>query len=130
MSIKNDSQGLEELRLEGLPLGEFRWVTHFFSFPLNREGAMAAYNELTEGGWPEVVTDEELEGDNYWHIAAFQRQRISADSIAATRKELEELAARHGGGYDGWDLTWRLSGRPLPPDRPNIRSPSHPHEET
>jgi hypothetical protein len=130
MSIKDDSKGLEELRLEGLPLGEFRWLTHFFSFPLNRDGAMAADTELVESGWPEVVVDEELEGDDYWHIAAFRRQRVSADSIASIRRELEELAARHGGEYDGWDLTWRSLGRPLPPDRPNIRSPGHLHEET
>jgi hypothetical protein len=130
VNTEEDLQGLGELEREGLPLGEFRWVTHFFSFPLNREGAMAAYRELTDAGWPEVIPDETREGSNYWHIAAFRRQRISADSIGATRQELEEVAARHGGEYDGWDLTWRLPGRPLPPDRPNIKSPGSFGEET
>jgi hypothetical protein len=126
VSIENDEDGLAELERAGLPIGEHRWLTHFFSFPLNRDGAMAAWAELERCGWPEVVIDEEVEGDDYWHIAAFGRLAVTAESIAATRRDLKQLAERHGGVYDGWDLTWRLPGRPLPNDRPEIRSPGRP----
>jgi Regulator of ribonuclease activity B len=114
MAKDEDERRVEEIHSEGLLPGEERWVTHMFSFPLNRGGAMAAYREL--GEYPFSVIDEELTGDEYWHIATFRRQAITIETVAHARDEMEAIAERFGGEYDGWDLTYRRRGSLLPPE--------------
>jgi hypothetical protein len=88
----------------------------FFSFIFNRSGAHAACEELRSLGWPEVGYDEELTGDECWHAYAHRRRLIlSAESILRLRAQMEDLAERHGGTFDGWDLS---SGPGLRWDKP------------
>jgi hypothetical protein len=74
------------------------------SFNFNFDGMLAASRELRERGWIDVVSDEEITGDDLWHMAASGRRVFADESIAALRAEMEDLAGRHGGVYDGWDL--------------------------
>jgi hypothetical protein len=79
-------------------------VTHFFSFPLNPTGAREAWDELKDAGFHGPLL-EERDGDDFWHIAAKRKQSLAANVVAKMRVEMEELAKRHGGYYDMWDIT-------------------------
>jgi Regulator of ribonuclease activity B len=78
----------------------------FFSFIFNLTGARAACEELQTLGWPDVGIDEELDGDECWHLYAHQRRLfLNEESIIQLRAEMEDLAERHGGTFDGWDVS-------------------------
>ena len=100
-----DLELLEVARVHGA-LGTERPLTVWFSFIMNRAGGVAAYDELVIREWPKVDLDEEVEGDNCWHVSAHRRRIVLSDeSIAGLRGEMEDLAERHGGTFDGWDVT-------------------------
>jgi hypothetical protein len=87
-------------------LGTERPLAVFFSFIFNKSGAQAACEELGSLGWPDVGYDEELEGDECWHVYAHRRRLIlSAEAILLLRTEMEDLAERHGGRFDHWDVS-------------------------
>jgi hypothetical protein len=67
-------------------------------------------------GWTDPTLMEELTGDEYWHLTVYRKQPVSAESIAALRELMNEVANRHGGQYDGWDLAVRNPGKRLPHD--------------
>jgi hypothetical protein len=98
-----DKQLLIDLSCESQLPADPVEVTHFFSFPLNGEGAIAASAELKRTGF-ETWTGTESSGDDYWHIAAWKVQSVTARVVAETRARMEDLASRHGGTYDFWDL--------------------------
>lgn len=123
-SRDRDSAWLDDLVREGVVLGESRLVTQFFSFPLERDGAHGAHLELQVRGWSEVVIDEEVTGDDYWHIAAFRLQTITAGAVSQMRDEMEDLARRYQGVYDGWDVTRMLFDVPYPPNTELNRAPA------
>jgi hypothetical protein len=77
----------------------------FFSFILNRAGAIAAVDELRALGWPEPGLVEELTGDDCWHVYAHGRRgHLSEAGISELRREMEAVAGRHGGTFDGWEV--------------------------
>jgi hypothetical protein len=83
-----------------------RPVTVFFSFTFNRTGALAACEELRGLGWPEADADEEATDDECWHVYGLGRRLVLSEvSITRLRTEMEDLAERHGGTFDGWDVT-------------------------
>jgi hypothetical protein len=83
-----------------------RPVAVFFSFIFNRLGAQAATEELRSRSWPDVGMDEESEGDDCWHVYAHHRRLVlTEESIRRLRAEMEELAERHGGTFDRWDVS-------------------------
>ncbi|HEX5448722.1 MAG TPA: ribonuclease E inhibitor RraB [Gaiellaceae bacterium] len=83
-----------------------RPVSVFFSFIFAGEAASEAAQELRVLGWPDAGRDEELEGDECWHVYGLDRRLvINSETIAKLRADMESLANRLGGEYDGWDLT-------------------------
>jgi hypothetical protein len=83
-----------------------RPVSVFFSFTFNLPGARKASDELDTFGWPDVSFDEESTGDECWHVWGLGRRLILNEvSITRLRTEMESLAERHGGTFDGWDVT-------------------------
>jgi hypothetical protein len=49
--------------------------------------------------------DEELDGDDYWCVAAHDRRGVLSEAgIEALRDEMEGIADRHGGTFDRWDV--------------------------
>ena len=49
--------------------------------------------------------DEELEGDDFRHVYAHRRRGfLSEAGIAELRHEMEGVAERHGGPFDGWEV--------------------------
>jgi len=77
----------------------------FFSFIFNHAGAIAAVEELRVLGWPSPGMDEELTGDDFWHVYAHGRRGfLSEAGIAELRREMEGVAVRHSGMFDGWEV--------------------------
>lgn len=85
--------------------GTERPIAVFFSFIFNRAGAIAAVDELRDLGWPEPGMDEELTGDDFWHVYAHGRRgRLSEAGILELRREMEGVADHYGGSFDGWEV--------------------------
>jgi hypothetical protein len=82
-------------------------IGHYFSLaePPGREPTEFA-SELVDLGF-EVIVDEELSGDGYWHVAASRQETLTESSLAAIRSMLATSAERHNMTYDGWD--WRTT---------------------
>jgi hypothetical protein len=77
----------------------------FFSFTFNRSGAEAAVEELLTRGWPSAGMDEEADGDECWFVYAHERRgALSEAGIAELRHEMEGVAERHAGTFDGWEV--------------------------
>ncbi len=100
-----DHEYLERARILGA-LDTDRPLGVFFSFPFNVDGARKTCEELRSLGWPDAGYDEELTGDECWHVYAHQRRlALNAESILRLRTEMEALAERYGGTFDGWDVS-------------------------
>lgn len=102
----DDREKLELARMHDL-IDTERSVSVFFSFLFNRGGALAAREELRALGWPDAGIHEERTGDDCWHASSGSGRRIvlNDDAIAALRLEMEGIADRHGGVFDGWDIS-------------------------
>ena len=111
MMASDDASRIAVLISRGLFRGEARWVSHNLYFPQNAEGALSAYEEF--GPDPFAMLDEEVEDDGHWHVVVFRKHEISVESLAAVRDELDAGAARHGGTYRGWVLTYGGNGGTL-----------------
>lgn len=102
--MTGDAETVDALRREGV--AGRQWLRHHFTFFGNGEGAAFLGDELRERGF-EVVVDEEVTGDTYWHVAAFRLELLDAEDLDRTREELSTLATRFGGDYTGWDVARR-----------------------
>jgi hypothetical protein len=101
----HDREFLEIARQHGV-LDTERPLAVFFTFLFNLPGALATCEELRALGWPEVGADEELTGDECWHVYAHQRRlEVNAESILQLRAAMEALAERFGGTFDRWDVS-------------------------
>ena len=52
-----------------------------------------------------MVADEEITGDNYWHVAAFTTCVLSAAAISEANTIMTSIVAQAGVEYDGWQAT-------------------------
>lgn len=78
-------------------------VTYFFSAP--QHDPTSAIVALRSKGITEIVVDEEVTGDGFWHVAAFSTLLLTDSAIQAAHRAMEELAAQTGVQYDGWCVT-------------------------
>jgi len=78
-------------------------VTYFFSTP--QHDLTSAIVALRSTGITEIVADEELTGDAFWHVAAFSTLLLTDSATQAAHRAMEELAAQTGVQYDGWCVT-------------------------
>jgi hypothetical protein len=101
--VGSDQDKIAEIEATGVRLEEERWVTHSFGFTFNQEGAITAYEEL--GEFPFSIMSDQGDDEDYMDIATFRRHPVSLAGIAEARARMEDVAARHGGVYDGWWLT-------------------------
>ena len=83
-----------------------RPIAVFFTFLFNPDGLVAACDALREFGWPEVGSDEEVTGDECYHVYAHDRRLVvNEDSILQLRTDMEALADGLGGRFDAWDVS-------------------------
>jgi hypothetical protein len=100
-----DREKLEQARTLGA-LDTERPLAVLFSFPFDREGALSAMHELEQMGWPDPGLDEELDGDDLWHVWGHgRRMPLTVETVERLRAEMENLAERLGGTFDGWDVS-------------------------
>lgn len=53
----------------------------------------------------DVVVDEELTGDGYWHVAAFTTCLLTAPEAGGAERRMKQIAQDAGAEYDGWRVT-------------------------
>ena len=93
-------------------LGSERPIGVFFSFPLDREDALLVASELLGLGWMYAGVDEHAADDGLGHAAAHGRRlALTSEAIADLRRDMERLAERHGGRFDGGDVSGGLGLR-------------------
>ena len=56
-------------------------------------------------GITDVVVDEEISGDGWWHVAAFPVLRLTPEAIVGAKRLMMRLAAATGIRYHGWHVT-------------------------
>lgn len=85
---------------EGWDLSRPVAVTHFFSSPGRYPEAVM--RSLDSVGINDVVADEELEGDGYWHVAAFTTCLVTETEIGSVERQMDQIAHDADARYDGW----------------------------
>jgi hypothetical protein len=98
---EHDLEILETLEEHGEDLTQPREIRVDLLFP-TEEQAAAAEDELTELAY-DVVGFEAAGEEEHWAIRASRDLRVDRENITGFRHRFEELAARHGGEFDGWE---------------------------
>jgi hypothetical protein len=80
-------------------------VTHFFSLGSPGSRPDATEDALSAMGVADVVVDEEISGDGYWHVAAFTTLRLTPEAIRESMRQMMLLAVATGIRYNGWQVT-------------------------
>ena len=96
--LEADALVLDHLTRLGCDPAQPRECRHYLYVPYEL-GAHAAARWLNASGWDAEV--EEVAGA--WLVTGTTVTTLSGDSVRDTRVLLEELAADHGGAYDGWE---------------------------
>ena len=78
-------------------------VTHSFSSPGLHPAAIVS--ALRDSGIVDVVVDEELTGDGFWHVAAFTALRLTAPDVDRAENLMARIARDTSARYDGWTTT-------------------------
>lgn len=92
---------VQRLRARGEDLTRPRPILHFLDFP-DAAAATAASRALEEAGY--VVTVEPPEdADAPWTARVEGERVVDETTVPAFRRWFEQLAAEHGGAYDGWE---------------------------
>jgi hypothetical protein len=96
-----DSLALRQLAGRGADLTKPRHVIHFLYFA-DEADARAAAEAIGEASWTTAVhppTDAIAE----WSVKADAHRTVGPETVAAFRTWFEQVAAQHGGEYDGWE---------------------------
>lgn len=80
---------------------EPRPITHYFYFPVEREATRAA-ERLRAQGYT-ASCQKSVDGPD-WLVLAAHNFVLTETSIETLRAAMEEIASRHGGEYDGWEV--------------------------
>ena len=92
---------LEQLRSHGADLTQPREVRHY-SYFADRAAADAAAEAMREWGYG-VTVEESATGDGTWLALATAEVVVDESTVDSTRGRFEQIAAAHGGDYDGWE---------------------------
>jgi hypothetical protein len=96
-------------------------VTYFLG--LDSPGARpdATEEALSAMGITDVVVDEEISGDGWWHVAAFPMLQLTPDEIVGAKRLMMRLAVATGIRYHGWQVTLNgIEERQLASRRPDL----------
>lgn len=95
-----DRLALRQLAGRGADLSKPRHVIHFLYFASERDACEAA-DALGES-W-KVEVEAPADGVEQWCVKADGNRTLSPETVSAFRARFDELAAHHGGEYDGWE---------------------------
>jgi hypothetical protein len=98
---EHDLEILETLEEHGEDLAQPREIRIDLLFP-DEDSANAAEEELAELGY-EVAGFEAAGEEEQWSLRATRELRVDRDNVTGFRHRFEELAARYGGEFDGWE---------------------------
>jgi hypothetical protein len=80
-------------------------VTFFFGLESPGSRPDATEEALLAMGVAEVVVDEEISGDGWWHVAAFTALRLTPEAIHGSKWQMMQLAVATGIRYHGWQVS-------------------------
>ena len=80
-------------------------VTHFFALESPGSRPDATEEALSAMGVAEVIADEEISGDGWWHVAAFTTLRLTPEAVHESKRQMMRLAVATGIRYHGWQVT-------------------------
>ncbi len=95
-----DAQVIENLRQAGSDLAKAHSIEFFFYFP-SEENARSAAKDLTDLNYSvkEVRKDPD---SGSWTVLATRMMVPCLEDVVASTVELEKLAGKYEGDYDGW----------------------------
>ena len=97
--VSNDELALREL-FEASPHGGEHLFRHYLYFPVEQACAEAT-DELRRIGF--TAEKQPSAFDENWLALASHKMVLSNEAIASIREQMEALATKFGGEYDGWD---------------------------
>lgn len=83
-------------------------VTYFFGLGSSGHRPVATEEALSAMGFTDVVVDEEISGDGWWHVAAFTTLQLTPEAIVGAKRLMMRLAAATGIRYHGWQVTLNM----------------------
>lgn len=96
-----DALALRHLQGRGADLTLARHVVHFLYFA-EKASAQAAAEVVEQAGWQAEV-EAPTEHVSVWTVRADGTRVVSSTTIESFRAWFEQVAADHGGEYDGWE---------------------------
>jgi hypothetical protein len=99
-TLSRDAQALAELKSAGSNVEKPHAVDFFLYVPSQKE-ADAAFEELQKSGYS--VSSKQTAAGTQWLCLANKTMVPNLENLAAVRKEMEALAAKYKGEYDGWE---------------------------
>jgi hypothetical protein len=93
-----DERVVDHLATLGADPAEPLETRHFLYFGAQARGESVG-NALRANGWTAAVEAS----DGAWLLVASHVALVTSEAVRATRRQLEALAAEHGGFYDGWE---------------------------
>jgi hypothetical protein len=98
-----DRMIVEQLRGLGANLSLPREVLHYLYLP-SEPAAAAASAELRKAGFTtQIRAAAGPPGPNPWLVLATTEEVVSVESAWVARETFTDIAADHGGEYDGWE---------------------------
>jgi len=92
-------QALAALKKRGADLTKPTTVTYLLTFD-SREAAESAARDMP-AAWAGQI--EEVPGQHRWAFKAARKMVPAPADLSTQAQELEAIAMRHGGEYEGWD---------------------------
>jgi len=102
---RRDAQTLDALRDAGSDLSKPAHVIVYLYFEAEDEGgARTAASEVGALGY-EVRVTEPSHGVEQWAVVGEATLAPTPEAVAKLRADLEGIARRHGGEFDGWEAS-------------------------
>jgi hypothetical protein len=96
-------------------------VTHFFGLESPGPRPNATEEALSAMGFTDVVVNEEISGDGWWHVAAFTTLRLTPEAVHESKLQMMGLAVTTGIRYHGWKVTLNVGQeRQLASQKPGL----------
>lgn len=96
-----DRLALRQLAGRGADLAKTRHIIHFLYFA-TEDDARTAAAAITEASWTATV-EHPTDTIDQWCVRVDGHRTVAPETVAAFRSWFENVAAAHGGEYDGWE---------------------------